>query len=1170
MLEENLKNRERIIQGLKEELIGPTVNYTNAIDVAEITSTGKNESKFYYYKYCEKNEEVHLGQPQRHYSAGLLYPVKLSMRSIDIDEMESSIEFETESTNIPSDESDTSEEMESEKDDTTETVSENNYLPSTMGITFAIKPDEPELLIRFDCGYYEKNIIEIPNRGSNNNWWFRKSLHVEQLIDLRNFSKNKLQEFILELKNESNEPISDLRLKLNAFVRDIKLKSTGEIIKIVTISATNITENTDKNNDSNIMFQSELSATIADSTFLPYPSGAEWEANISEEDKKFDLLYYGEKNYGFGQNCATTWKESEGEVHEILSTFLPEYEIKTMTPDIVVNGKKIEITHASLAAAENYEELEILLKPLIIGYKSWYEELSTSKIPSYYADVFKQNLGEIKRAIERIERGLNLLKENKVFECFRLVNLAMLMQMTMGKKSRLITVNKNGFKQFSEELTDPFKDYDYESMNNLAQSIKKTLKESSDRSKFLTRYKWRGFQIAFLLMTIESFVDKESVDRENVDLIWFPTGGGKTEAYLGAAAFSILFRRLTDPSDQGTDVIMRYTLRLLTADQFQRSARLICALDFLRNKFKDDLGEQEISLGMWVGSTTSPNTISSANTQLKSILRDEKTNLFPVKSCPWCGASMDYHKPSRQYFGYRQENGNLLTFCPDESCAFHSGLPIYFVDEQLYNQAPTFLIGTIDKFVQLTWNPNARSFFGINDLGQREFTPPNLIIQDELHLISGPLGTLSGIYESLIEDLCTDERFEEPILPKIICATATIKAYKEQIGALFARENASLFPPSGKDINDNYFSTIQKNDRNENVPGRKYVGFYPFTQGKLQTEVQVLASLLISGQEIPEELRDPYWTILSFYNSINDIGKGLTLMNQDVLNTMDNFYKVRNIGKPKRREIKSDHVMELSSRLNNGTQVVSALEAMKKTYNKDDNHALDVVLSSNIIEVGVDIDRLSLMTIVGQPKTTAQYIQVSGRVGRKVEERPGLIVTEYNPTNSNDKSHYEHFIEFHQRLYGQVEESSVTPFSQFAIKRGLPAVIIGFLRQKFDKSILGEAPDGDYIEQIKPEIQKFLNKLLNRMNRVDNSESKLFKKEANSLLFALINGESYSSWEYNVKGKKANAGFMAPMTKDIKDIPESVKPIIFSMRSVDAVAKLSVTNLNPEEELDFF
>lgn len=1139
-LEQNVLNRERIISKLREEMIGPINDFSEAIELSKDTKKSKDKKNFYYHTFAGEKEEIHYGNPQRQYNSGIIYPLTSSLVGVE-DMEELALEEEVE---LIEDHKDNTESTSEEKN-----KAENKYLPSTFGMTFAVQPSERDISIQFNCGHYEQLLINEEIQYNDKNWWFRKSLETNFLVSLENgFHKETAS-----LSDKAGNTIPELEIRLDTFVRSITLKDTNEPLKIVTVSVSNTTKAKDTNDDSKLMFQCELRANNIIDGFQPYPSAANFEANIDEEDKKFNLLYSSEKNYGFGQNCSTSWVNENGRIKEVITTFLPEYEIKTMTPDIVVEGEKIEISHVSLASAKNYKDLRKLLLPLIEGYKNWYIQLKNSEVLPYYRGVFESNLSEIKHTIERIDKGLNRLSNPDVFNSFRLTNLAMLMQMMNGNQLRKI-ISDNGEIDFDTQNKKIFEYLDYSSFDSLAESLSSKLNQRGEFPE-LINYKWRGFQIAFLLMSIESFVNKESEDRKTVDLIWFPTGGGKTEAYLASAAFSIFIRRILNPKDSGTDVIMRYTLRLLTADQFQRSARMMCSLDFLRRNFIDELGTEELSLGMWVGGDNTPNTIEQAKVTYNQILRKEKSS-FPINSCPWCGAEMSL-KNSGIYHGYKISSADgLVANCPDKNCVFHDKLPIYIVDEQLYKNPPTFLIGTVDKFVQLTWVPGARSFFGFNKDGVRIVSPPNIIIQDELHLISGPLGTLTGIYETLIEELSIDRRSDKEVLPKIICATATIKAYKNQIKSLFARESSCLFPPSGNDINDNYFSTVQKHDTGKNVPGRKYVGVYPFTQGKLQTEVQVMSSLLSSVNDLPPNQRDPFWTVLSFYNSINDIGKALTLTEQDIQHSLNTYYINRNYDKDKRRKL--SNVKELTSRLDSD-KVGTALSELKVNYKTVNNDAIDVVLASNIIEVGVDIDRLSLMTINGQPKTSAQYIQVSGRVGRKTNERPGLVITEYNPTNSNDKSHYEHFIEFHQRLYGQVEESSVTPFSRFSIDRGLPAVIVGFLRQRFDIKRLGDAPDYSYFEEIFDDINDFIIRVKKRAELIDDTEITFLKHRTQEILNSLMEID-YDAWEYKNR-KKPNNGFMVRMTKEQEDVPESVIPMMFSMRSVDAVSKLHVSSL---------
>ena len=578
----------------------------------------------------------------------------------------------------------------------------------------------------------------------------------------------------------------------------------------------------------------------------------------------------------------------------------------------------------------------------------------------------------------------------------------------------------------------------------------------------------------------------------------------------------MIYRRYINPSDAGVDIMMRYTLRLLTADQFQRSARLICSLEFIRRKMSGILGESEYSIGLWVGSTTTPNSNEKAGEKYQKIIQGEETE-FMVEMCPWCGAQMTVVKfggrGSSRYLGYYFDK-QLHVHCPDSHCEFHNNIPIYFVDEQIYKKPPTFLIGTIDKFVQLTWVPEARSLFGIDNKGGRKFSPPNIIIQDEFHLISGPLGSLTGMYEVLIDELTTDRQNGKEISAKIIAATATIKDYKEQVKAIFGRSESQsqLFPPSGYDINDNFFSTVQVDEKTgRRVPGRKYLGVFTTTQGKLQTQVQTLSALVSKTNDLPYSERDPYWTILSFYNTIKDIGTAITLTELDIPNKLYHDYLHRGYDSETSRRIRSNKVKELTSRLESG-QVSKALDDLKIPYKKENNEAFDICLASNIIEVGIDIDRLSLMTIEKKTKTTSQYIQVSGRVGRRTNERPGLVVVVYNPNNSNDKSHFEHFNEYHQKLYGEVEVNSVTPFSAFAIQRGFPAAFIGYMRQNFEKNKLGKKPDKSYIKEHSDKIKNFVIKVEQRAKIVDESGVPFLLEKVSELL-DMLTSYGYEQWE---------------------------------------------------------
>jgi hypothetical protein len=397
--------------------------------------------------------------------------------------------------------------------------------------------------------------------------------------------------------------------------------------------------------------------------------------------------------------------------------------------------------------------------------------------------------------------------------------------------------------------------------------------------------------------------------------------------------------------------------------------------------------------------------------------------------------------------GYEQRADTVAFFCPDASCEFAEELPVRVIDEDIYDEPPEFLIGTVDKFAVLAWKEEARAIFGVARDGRRTASPPGLIIQDELHLIAGPLGSMVGLYEVLVEELCTDRRRQVPVPPKIVCSTATIRRYREQVHALYERRDTVLFPPPGLDAGDSFFARYSRELDGSLSRGRLYVGVHGPGLGSLQTaQVRTIAALLQAPQPFDAEARDPWWSLLLFFNSLRELGSTLSLIQSDIPDHLRVLKNRLGLDWPELRQLR--RIEELTSRL----QSEEVPEAIKKLEvpTTSDGMPVDICLASNIIEVGVDIDRLSIMAIVGQPKTTAQYIQVSGRVGRRTWERPGLVVTIYGASKARDRSHFEKFRTYHEQLYAQVEPTSVTPFSRPVLERALHAVMAAYVRQTGD------------------------------------------------------------------------------------------------------------------------
>lgn len=577
--------------------------------------------------------------------------------------------------------------------------------------------------------------------------------------------------------------------------------------------------------------------------------------------------------------------------------------------------------------------------------------------------------------------------------------------------------------------------------------------------------------------------DPQHEDRGVVDLLFFPTGGGKTEAYLGLAAFVMFSRRLKDPSigSAGLTVLMRYTLRLLTLDQLGRAATLICAMERLRQRDVEALGAWPFEIGLWVGQSATPNHMGrrgdndprSARARTIAYQNDSgrKPAPIPLESCPWCG--WRFSKESFQLLPNADTPTDLRVSCVNRQCEFHirrqpRGLPILTVDEAIYRRLPAFLIATVDKFASLPWVGASAGLFGRVTRYDKDgfygaagesaagrpldgpLPPPSLIIQDELHLISGPLGTMVGLYEAAIDALAGG--LDGGRGPKIVASTATVRRAERQIQALFGRSAVEIFPPPGPDRRDSFFAvTVGAQD----APPRTYLGVA--AQGRNLKVVFLRATLALmaaaqrawlrhGGAEVNDNPADPYMTALSYFSSLRELGGSRRIVEDEVAGRLRDYAaRRRRVGvhddlfadRPRLTEPR-----ELTSRVS--TNEVADTKRRLALSHRDKEH-VDVALATNMISVGLDITRLGLMVVLGQPKTASEYIQATSRVGRD-QRRPGLVVTLLNVYRPRDRSHYERFTAWHEGFYRAVEATSVTPFSPRAIDRGLAGVTVALAR----------------------------------------------------------------------------------------------------------------------------
>lgn len=535
--------------------------------------------------------------------------------------------------------------------------------------------------------------------------------------------------------------------------------------------------------------------------------------------------------------------------------------------------------------------------------------------------------------------------------------------------------------------------------------------------------RWRPFQLGFLLLSAPSSMLRDHEHRGVMDLLWFPTGGGKTEAYLALIACVAVYRSLSDDQNDhsGVCALMRYTLRLLTTQQFSRSAAMIIALEAIRLgrvEVPDGLplrGQKPFSIGLWVGGDATPNKREDAFASFKG--STEVASPRQLARCPACGVKLKWFMPNAV--------SSVNAECTNSECKMCGILPVFTVDEDVYENRPTLLIGTADKFAQIVREKRTNTLFSILN-----GSPPDLIIQDELHLISGPLGTIAGAYETAF-DLMFSSRGHRA---KVIGSTATIRRASEQVLALFDRE-AFQFPPPAIDHDDSGFAV---RDRRSKAMGRRYLGITTAGRSAKFTLQAVAGSLLQTAFGAFEDAarRDSYWTLVGYFNSLRELGGALVLMQDDVTDTIEIYAASRS---EKARPLKN--VEELTSRRTQ-EEIRNMLDRLD--IKEGSPGSVDTVLATNMVSVGVDISRLGLMLVNGQPKTIAEYIQSTSRVGRG--DVSGLVVSILNNAKARDRSHFETFNSWHRTLYRDVEATSVTPFASRARDRTLHALLVAAVR----------------------------------------------------------------------------------------------------------------------------
>ena len=963
--------------------------------------------------------------PLERYPVGVLHPVEPDVSGLD----PASARYVEVELNLLDDQEDTTHpDEESEAPTLAQPARRRRYVPpSSVGFSFCVRGH-----VRLSITATAARYASSAERGANGQFQTPEYVRTELPEAEVNWSS-------AAAISETSETIWNGRACIDIRARAHR---DGRILTVTVCNRSELDPSAiarDRTHDrtSKSLFEARLACVLESGEIVEYPRVDP--SLLTEDDQELELQYQGQHIYALGHGAAANWDVQPGRHALIRAEFMPEARVPMMTVNI--GGDDAVLRLGRLAESPMLEELS----RFVAGYAVWIDE--QKRIASELTN--PDDLAAANRICERMSVALQRMRacaetlriDSLAAESFRLANRAMLGQMCAADRI-------------------------------------------AGREATPDNYRWRPFQLAFLLTVMVSAISEEDEFRDVLDLIWFPTGGGKTEAYLGLIAFLIVWRRLKYPSSgAGTSTFMRYTLRLLTRQQFDRASRMVCALELIRAQDPLRLGEAPIDIGIWVGGAISPNRFDQAKEIVEEI-RDGKSEArykLLLERCPWCGTPFDATR------GYHATEDDFHFHCVEPECEFginSQPLPCNAVDEALYKHPPSLLIGTIDKFARLAWDERAGNFFGA---GSR-LRPPELIIQDELHLIDGPLGSVAGLYEAGIDTLLV----RLGVRPKYIASTATIRTAREQVRRLYARELA-VFPPPGTSQSDSYFARTD-----HERPGRLYVGYLAPMLDQQHCMAPLAAALLAApeavfdGDSDRDELLDAWWTLVIYHGSLKGVGNSHNAFATDVRtfgrrlaselheaggsHSAGEFKNVFNKEEIVAARFHSPNIAQLTSR-RTAQENAETFSRLEKSREAPDY--LDAVLATNMVSVGLDVARLALMIVNGQPLTTAEYIQASSRVGR--DDVPGLVLANYYRHQARSLSHYESFRPYHESFYRFVEPSSVTPHTYQVRSRALHAALVIAVRHACKK--LRSNTSAGHFDQNAPEVKAVIAELKRRCER---------------------------------------------------------------------------------------
>ena len=830
--------------------------------------------------------------------------------------------------------------------DEIDTTNNQSLVPSSLGLTFCVASGVESLSVDVRWGCYERvpsDEHDIVKTRKN------RATGKEEATKVKVWRRIPCGGIVpVPLKDGPIRPSTPDRDQPDVRLQGaVRTNDQGE--RLITLFLVNGQLEPEDNKDRAWLFQPEISVTppegAADKAIFRRRPSNEIVVDDPERDR-LALIYRNRLEFAVGHGVsvhADTMPEDSGKAWRIRTEIIPRYEIAvTETPGLDPDDRPAMrrmvdegwLDMSRLAELEP-QALRDALSCLVDDYAVWIEERRArlkSEITGF-DEPGRDVIARCEDTLRRLREGMStLFSDDAALSAFRFANRSMALQRV---RSLYALKRRRGEAADVAQLDIP-----------------------RNRS-------WRPFQLAFLLLSVPSLADPAHPDRTKpveafADLLWFPTGGGKTEAYLGVAAFAMAMRRLKNDlggldASRGLAVIMRYTLRLLTLQQFQRATALLCAMEVIRRGDEKTWGKEPFSLGLWVGNRVTPGRTEDAHQAIEALRNGDRNRAgisspAQLTSCPWCGSEISAGRDIE----VDRIVGRTLIHCGDKlgTCEFsragssrlaHPGLPVKVVDEEIYHRPPTMMIATVDKFAMMAWRPEVRNLFGRvdeecerhgllwprHDCGTghrargshpaakvkqvRTLRPPDLIIQDEFHLISGPLGTMVGLYESAVDELSTWPLGDTKVRPKVVASTATVRRAEDQVRNVFMRR-ISVFPPSGLDVEDNFFS-VQRPI--EEKPGRRYMGICAPGSSRPAVLIRTYTAFLTAAQALFDRfgpVADPYMTLVGYFNSLRELG-GMKRLAEDDVQTRSFRVSMSLVDRPGLSQRRVDDVRELTSRV---------------------------------------------------------------------------------------------------------------------------------------------------------------------------------------------------------------------------------------------------------------